>query len=192
MRMGDVMDTILALYTKTDGRIGRKQWWLGTLGLVAVNLVISMLIFPLIGLGMPNMAQIAASADDPAATAALISGGMQAASWGNLILFLIFAYPIYALSVKRRHDKDNGGLDLLIYLGLTVLMLLIQALGFGYTTVDVGGVPTPVPTWITGVMGAVVGIMGIYMLVVLGFLKGTSGPNQYGPDPLTSEAPAAA
>jgi len=33
-------------------------------------------------------------------------------------------------------------------------------------------------------LGIIVGIYAIYLLVVLGFLKGTSGPNNYGPDPL--------
>ena len=35
-----------------------------------------------------------------------------------------------------------------------------------------------------GIIGGIFGIYAIYMLVVLGFLKGTSGPNNYGPDPL--------
>jgi uncharacterized membrane protein YhaH (DUF805 family) len=33
-------------------------------------------------------------------------------------------------------------------------------------------------------LSVIVGIFGLYMLVVLGFLKGTAGPNNYGPDPL--------
>lgn len=35
-------------------------------------------------------------------------------------------------------------------------------------------------------------VWGIYLLVVLGFLKGTTGPNQYGPDPLGDTAAATA
>jgi uncharacterized membrane protein YhaH (DUF805 family) len=43
-------------------------------------------------------------------------------------------------------------------------------------------VPTPTPLLV--VLGLVAGILGIYLLVVCGFLKGTAGSNNYGPDPL--------
>jgi uncharacterized membrane protein YhaH (DUF805 family) len=52
------------------------------------------------------------------------------------------------------------------------------------STMDVGGTPIPVPGPITIALGTITGIYGIYLLVVLGFLKGTAGPNNYGPDPL--------
>jgi uncharacterized membrane protein YhaH (DUF805 family) len=186
------MDTIKSLYLTTDGRISRKTWWLAAIGLAVVNLLISMVVFPIAGLGMPNAAQLAATAEDPAALSALISGAVQAASWANLVLFAIFAYPIYAISVKRRHDKDNNGLDVTIYLVLTALLLFVQALGLGYTTAEIGGMTIPVPTMLSNILGIVVGIAALYMLVVLGFLKGTEGPNQYGPDPLGATAAAAA
>lgn len=186
------MDTIKSLYFTTEGRISRKTWWLAAIGLAIVNILISMLIFPMVGLGMPNAAQLAATAEDPAALSALISGAVQAACWANLILFLIFAYPVYAISVKRRHDKDNNGLDVIIYLVVTALLLLVQAIGLGYTTADIGGMTVPVPTMLSNILGIVVGIAALYLLVVLGFLKGTEGPNQYGPDPLGATAAAAA
>jgi uncharacterized membrane protein YhaH (DUF805 family) len=34
------------------------------------------------------------------------------------------------------------------------------------------------------IIGVIFGIYAIYMLIQLGFLKGTAGPNNYGPDPL--------
>ena len=37
-----------------------------------------------------------------------------------------------------------------------------------------------------------IGIFALYLLVVMGFLRGTPGPNQYGPDPLAGSAPATA
>jgi uncharacterized membrane protein YhaH (DUF805 family) len=41
-------------------------------------------------------------------------------------------------------------------------------------------------------LSLVVGVFAIYLLVVLGFLRGTVGPNQYGPDPLGGTASATA
>ena len=180
------------LYTKTDGRISRKTWWIGAIVLAVVNIVISMLILPLVGLGGPNVAAIMAAQSDPAAVSALILGSIQTSAWGSLVVFLIFAYPAYCLSVKRRHDKDNDGRDVLIYFGATIVLLLVQALGLGYTVTEVQGIPIPAPSMLFTILGVVVGIFAIYMLVVLGFLKGTSGANSYGPDPLTSGAAAAA
>jgi uncharacterized membrane protein YhaH (DUF805 family) len=45
---------------------------------------------------------------------------------------------------------------------------------------------------ITNILGIVVGIFALYLLVVLGFLRGTPGPNQYGPDPVGGTATATA
>lgn len=186
------MDNLVPLYTTTDGRISRKTWWLAAIGIAVVNIVISMLIFPLVGLGMPNTAAITAAAGNPEAVSAAIMGAMQASGWASLVLFLLFAYPIYCISIKRRHDKNNKGIDVLGYLAVTALMLLVQALGLGYSLVDVGGMLMPMPSMIFSALGFVAMIYGIYMLVVLGILKGTEGANQYGPDPLGGTAAAAA
>lgn len=177
------MDKIIALYTTTEGRVGRQQFWIGALILVAINIVISLLIFPLIGLGMPNIALLTTTSDSVAISAAL-EAAIRTSAWASLVLYVIMAYPYYALSIKRRHDKDNAGLDVLIYLGLTFVMLLLQALGLGMTMTDMGGIMVPTPSMLLSIIGIVLGLYGLYLLVVLGFLKGTTGPNQFGPDPL--------
>jgi len=180
------------LYLKTDGRISRKTWWIGAIILGVVNVVISLLILPLIGLGGPNMAAILSAQSDPAQVGALVASAVQASAWGSLVLFLVFAYPAYCLSVKRRHDKNNAGRDVLIYFGVTVVMLLIQALGLGYSMTDIQGMVVPMPSLLFSIVGGLTAIFGLYMLVVLGFLKGTDGTNTYGPDPLTSGVAATA
>ena len=149
-----------------------------------INIVITLLILPIFGLGMPDMAKLAAGGSDAAAISAALTSAVQGSAWVSIIIFLIFAYPAYCVSVKRRHDKNNAGQDVLIYFGLTLVLLLVQALGLGYTTGDVGGITVPQPSLIYMIVGLVAGVFGIYMLVVLGFQKGTSGPNDFGPDPL--------
>lgn len=186
------MDNIVSLYTTTQGRISRKSWWLGIVGLVVVNLVITFLVFPFVGLGGPSAQAIMDASGDPAALGALISGSMQAAGWGSLVLFIIFAFPMYAVHIKRRHDKDNSGLDVIIFMAIMALTFIAQALGFAYTVTDMGGIPVPTPTMVFSILGLVMLVYSIYMLVVLGFLRGTVGPNQYGPDPLGETAPATA
>ncbi len=186
------MDNIVSLYTSTEGRISRKSWWLGIVGIVIVNLIITFLIFPLVGLGGPSMQAITDAASDPARLNALIMGSMQTSGWASLILFLIFAYPMYALFIKRRHDRDNNGLDAIIYLALLAVLLLVQAFGLAYAMGEVAGIPMAQPTMIFSILGVVLLVYAIYMLVVMGFLRGTIGPNQYGPDPVGGAATAAA
>lgn len=188
------MDNIVQLYTRTEGRISRKSWWLGVLGIAVVNILISFLILPFIGVSMmPDMAALMSGSDvDTAALSQSIADGVRRSAWVSLILFVIFAYPVYALSIKRRHDKDNNGMDVIIYLGLTALVMLIQALGIGLETTTIGELTIPTTAMWLNVILFALGIFGIYLLVVLGFLKGTDGPNQYGPDPLGGTAAAAA
>jgi uncharacterized membrane protein YhaH (DUF805 family) len=84
-------------------------------------------------------------------------------------------------------------MDIKILFGASVLLQLLQVLGIGVTPTDIGGgVMMPVPaTWLT-VLYFIFGIAGLYLLVVLGFLRGTVGENSYGADPTGgSWAPAA-
>lgn len=191
--LGEDMDNIVGLYTSTEGRISRKTFWLGILGILVVNLLISFLIMPLVGISMmPNMAALTDPSADAATVSKMVADSIRASSWAGLVMFIIFAYPGYALMVKRRHDKDSNGMDVLIYLGLTALLLLVQALGIGYDTMTVGEITVPTPSVILMLLSLLVGVFAIYLLVVLGFLRGTAGPNQYGPDPLGGTAAAAA
>ena len=131
------------------------------------------------------MLQSAISSGDMATVNTITAGAAQAGGWASLVLFLVFAYPIYALCVKRRHDRNSNGLDVVIYLALVVVLLLVQALGLGMSPTEVPGVGVlMMPTPLYSVLGAISGIFGLYLLVVMGFLKGTPGPNNYGPDPL--------
>ncbi|GLQ11067.1 hypothetical protein GCM10007913_29990 [Devosia yakushimensis] len=157
-----------ALYTITTGRVSRKTWWIGILILGIAGIVLTLLL-GLVGLG-------------PTATSA---------GWGSLLVTLLLLYPSYCLSLKRRQDRANNGLDLKILLGLSLLSSVIQTLGIGITATDIGGgvmMPSPAP-WLSVLLLALAAF-GIYMLVQLGFLRGTIGPNQYGDDPVTNPATA--
>lgn len=187
-----MMDAIVSLYTHSNGRIARKTWWLGVLGLIVASLVVS-IILGVFGLGL-NMGLPAfdpANADMAAVTEAA-AAAMRASAWGSLINFAILAYPAYNLMVKRRHDRDNSGRDVAIYLAVTGLLLIVQALGLGTTMVDFGGgAMMPMPSMALSTALAALGIFGIYLLVVCGFLRGTPGSNHYGADPLDGVAATA-
>jgi len=133
---------------------------------------------------MPDMSIMMDSTKTAEEISSYLVAAQSRAGWASLILFVIFAYPLAAISIKRRHDRNNSGLDVWAYLGLTVIVLLVQALGFGSAMTDIGGMTVPMPSPLMSILSIIVGILGIYLLVVLGFLKGTPGPNGYGPDPL--------
>ena len=159
------MDALKTLYLTTDGRISRKQWWLGVVGLIVASIVVS-IILGIVGLGSTS-------------------------SWGQLITFVIMLFPNWCLGIKRRQDRDNNAMDFKILIGLSFLLTLVQALGIGVTMVDVGnGMMMPMPDmWLSGLF-MLLGLFGLYVLVQMGFLKGTAGPNSYGPDPLGYAAAA--
>ncbi|WP_186767121.1 DUF805 domain-containing protein [Devosia ginsengisoli] len=151
------MDNLVALYTTTAGRISRKNWWIGVVGIIVASIVLS-IILSLVGLN---------------------------AAWAQLIVYVLLFFPNWCIGLKRRQDRDNNGMDFKILMGVSGLLTLVQALGIGVTMTDMGnGVVMPAPDAWLMVLYGLMGIFGIYMLVQLGFLKGTPGPNTYGADPL--------
>lgn len=175
------MNNIIKNFTGFDGRLNRQPFWISAIILAVISIVISFLLLPVIGLSMmPNIAPGTSSADVIAA----LPDMMRKSGWVSLVMFLIFLYPVASISIKRRHDRNNSGLDVWIYYALAIINLLLNALGFGLTTTNVQGIDIPTPGPISMVLGIILAVYGIYLLVVCGFLKGTTGPNSYGPDPL--------
>ncbi len=156
------MNNFIGNFVGFEGRLNRQAWWLSFLALVVVGIVINFILGSIMGTGMMM------SLSDLANPATL-----QKLAWQNLIVAAITTYPSLALSIKRRHDRNNNGYDAagLILLGL--LYSLLNAFGL----VPMGGV-------LTMVLGLVFLVLGIWVIVQVGFLKGTAGANNYGPDPL--------
>ena len=91
----------------------------------------------------------------------------------GLLLVAVFSialiWPAVAVGVKRLHDRDKSGWWLLLFYFLPGV--------FGMLDDMLGG---------TIVLGAVSLAISVWALVELGFLRGTVGPNRYGPDPLAA------
>lgn len=159
------MDKLIALLTTTQGRIGRQQWWLGIAALIVISIVAS-IVLGIVSFG----------------NAALLA-------WLAVLLNIALIYPAYCLGIKRRHDRDSGGTDLKLLIAGSVLLNVLQATGIGMDWVDMGqGVILPMPAIWLGLINLAYAVFAIYMLVQLGFLKGTTGANTYGPDPLDGAA----
>jgi uncharacterized membrane protein YhaH (DUF805 family) len=92
-----------------------------------------------------------------------------------LILMLPIFYAGFALSLKRAHDRDRPDWYVIGYYVLAVLLNIAMA------TTD------PMNPGMLINIGMIVSLIwGLILLVDLGFLRGTPGPNQHGPDPLAS------
>jgi uncharacterized membrane protein YhaH (DUF805 family) len=83
------------------------------------------------------------------------------------IAFIAVTVSSVAVGIKRLHDRDMSGWWLLVFY---LLPAVLDGLG-----------REPGISIIFAVAGSAI---SLWALVVLGFLRGTAGPNRYGPDPL--------
>ncbi|MBN8997159.1 MAG: DUF805 domain-containing protein [Rhizobiales bacterium] len=94
-----------------------------------------------------------------------------------LIVEIVLIYPAYCLMGKRFQDRGKPASYALIGLAVSIVIALLGVLGI---THDALGQPTAFG-WICNVVQI---IIGVWFLVELGILRGTVGPNEYGPDPV--------
>ena len=98
------------------------------------------------------------------------------------IVDLAFSYPEFALTLKRAHDRNLPTWWIAaLFLG-SVLLDFLTVIGVNtelghINNLNLLGVVLTVP----------LGILGLVLLVDLGFRPGTKGPNRFGPDPLASQ-----
>jgi uncharacterized membrane protein YhaH (DUF805 family) len=165
------------LLLRFEGRIGRARYWLATL-IILGSMISALLLLAAIclGFGIPtgpltiNLIGISASFQlDDADAAGLLP------HVANMLLTLMFAWFYATASIKRLHDRDKSGWWMVPFIAATGLYS-----EFGGR---LGG------SWAAIGLGIVVYIAFIWGLVEMYFLKGTRGPNRFGPDPLAPVAP---
>jgi uncharacterized membrane protein YhaH (DUF805 family) len=96
----------------------------------------------------------------------------------QFIVQLALAYPAYALMAKRFQDRAKPATYAAIVVGINILYSILALIGL----IGMPGVPNAFGI----IFGLVMLAIGIWILVELGFLRGTVGDNAYGPDPLQS------
>ena len=92
------------------------------------------------------------------------------------IVDLAFTYPEFAIAVKRGHDRNLPVWLLGVFFGAGALLDLLTVLGWAGSNEE--------PSMVSLAIAVPFTVVGLALLVELGFRRGTVGPNQYGPDPL--------
>jgi uncharacterized membrane protein YhaH (DUF805 family) len=170
----------LETFTRLDGRIGRQTWWLGTLVTLVAALILYFILSAVMGTGFSMMTDPQKMMEP-----GFMENMMQSAAWQQLISLVILGYPVTALMSKRLNDRDRPSWLKWLFWAPTVLATLVGIAGMGYTLQDMGnGVMMPAPTMLMGVLSIASLVIGLWALVELGFLRGTSGANAHGADPV--------
>jgi uncharacterized membrane protein YhaH (DUF805 family) len=104
-----------------------------------------------------------------------------ASTFGRILVILValgLFYPQYAVTAKRFQDRDKPGKTALYGLVPVLIVSLLQAFGLAGTPDQPNAIG-----WLCSIVS--IGV-GLWFLVELGILKGTTGSNRYGPDPLAA------
>jgi uncharacterized membrane protein YhaH (DUF805 family) len=94
----------------------------------------------------------------------------------SAIVDLAFTYPEFAVAVKRGHDRNTPLWLLIVFFGASAVLDLLIVLEMTGTDDQ--------PSMLSLLIALPFTVLGVALLVELGFRRGTIGPNQYGPDPL--------
>ena len=152
---------IKSLLTNFDGRIGRKNFWIGMLCIVVLAFALILVLGLTLGLFLPT-------------------------GFVSLLGYLLLLYPVCAVLTKRLHDRDKDQTPwLYIFVVPGLLMNTLAGFHIGFETIavgdDVASYPSSAITWLLSVISMIV---GFWALIELGFLRGTIGSNKYGEDPV--------
>ena len=174
-------------YLSFEGRIDREPFWMGTFFLLAVLNSVQQLaaIAPMLQFNatLYSMMQAAGKPPDPGPVLQYSLDFSRHFAWIALLVWLLVCYPAAAVGIKRRHDRNRSGVDVVVYLAWIGLLTLGYALGYGFKTIDFYGSRVPFPDTIGFASVGVLWALQIYLLIVAGCMPGTKGPNKYGPDP---------
>jgi uncharacterized membrane protein YhaH (DUF805 family) len=162
----------LRRYAQFSGRATRREFWMWVLFYILCVIVLSILD-GLLGLG-GHTSYGESHYGGPGMTGYGYGAGVRGGilTWIFVIAVLI---PNIAVAVRRLHDTDRSGWWLLVWLVPYVIGLGVigaGAAGAGSGLLMIGG------------LLAFVGFVGAIVLLVWYCMRGTRGPNRFGPDPL--------
>jgi uncharacterized membrane protein YhaH (DUF805 family) len=161
-------------YFDFKGRSRRKEYWMYTLFVVIVSIVLSILD-TVLGLGG------SATGDaDLTGTSAGASGAVSGGLLSN-IFSLATIIPSLAVGVRRLHDTDRSGWWILLPLGPIVIGAILM--GASFMSAMSGGSAGFSGIALFGMIMLLGGFACAILLLVWYCTAGTPGPNRFGEDP---------
>jgi uncharacterized membrane protein YhaH (DUF805 family) len=97
----------------------------------------------------------------------------------TLLIQLVFLYPSVALMVKRLHDRNHPSWWAAFIMVPVILHSITNIMGVTGNPLDLNALDY--------LLMLITFVVSIWFFVELGCLRGTVGPNNYGPDPLGGE-----
>ncbi len=162
------------------GRITRRAWWLGVLLIFIATLALSLAAY------WPMIQDIATRPDLTEAEVVDIQRAFEPPIWFFVVYAGIF-YLFVAISVKRLRDRDwspmfIGGI-FLAYVAVTALGIFVSDPSMGQMTEDEARAYFTQYGQLFMVYGFLAFGVSLFLLIDNGFMPGTPGHNQHGPDP---------
>lgn len=151
------------LFIELNGRISRRPFWLGAIALILLSNLIESVIRPFTGYGieLPPSGELSKTSLDEL----FHFGSSQVSYVSSALIFAVVSLP---LAAKRLHDRGKSAWWAPFFY-------------FGPAALSYGNDASDFFDLIRGVGSLAILFWGI---VELGFLRGTPGPNRFGPDPL--------
>ena len=148
------------IFTRFDGRIDRKTWWIGAIVLLVAMLVIGVVLQVLFGDGLLGRLL-------------------------GMLIGLAVLYPAVALATQRLHDRGHAMLPrVALFFGPGFLVSLLNTFNIGFRPMQMpGGETVMMPGLIVSALSLAALAVFVWALVELGVLKGDPGPNAYGSPP---------
>ena len=98
----------------------------------------------------------------------------------SFVVQLVLLYPSSALMVKRLQDRNKPAWYVALILAPLLLQGLTNIIGITGDPFNQGMLDYLFAIWLF--------VVGVWFFIELGCLRGTVGPNQYGPDPIAAPA----
>ena len=151
------------------GRINRKPWWLATIAVGLTASVITAIIEVIARTSGQTAIDPVTNQVEPTGLLGMLVG----------IVGLVNMWIAFALSAKRLHDRDRTAWWLIWQLLILILAIILVVVAIA-EPVEQGAV------WYALDDAACIAafVISVWLFVQIGFLRGTQGPNRFGPDPL--------
>ena len=159
------MTNLFVMLFSFEGRLNRARYWVAMLGILAVI----------------------------AAVALIVRGGAWLAGWSvhptlGALLFFILAIPYiiatFAILIKRLHDLNLSGWWIL------AIWLLAAFAGLGWDLIKADFTDAFGYSWRVAAEKRFPDAMMFLAVFLLGAIRGTRGPNRFGPEPGMAMPPA--